>query len=183
MAGSVNKVILVGNLGRDPEIRSTQDGQRIATFSLATSESWRDRSSGERKERTEWHRVVIFNERLVEVVEKYVKKGAKLYVEGALQTRKWTDNQNQERYTTEVVIGRFNGDIQMLDRAGGGGGGGYEGEGEPGGGFGGGGGYGGGSGGGGFGGGSGGGGSGGGGSGGGGRRQPPPRDLDDEIPF
>ena len=178
MAGSVNKVILVGNLGRDPEIRSTQDGQRIATFSLATSESWRDRSSGERKERTEWHRVVIFNERLVEVVEKYVKKGAKLYVEGALQTRKWTDNQNQERYTTEVVIGRFNGDIQMLDRAGGGGGGGHEGEGEPGGGFGGGGGYGGG----GFGGGSGGGGSGGGG-GGGGRRQPPPRDLDDEIPF
>jgi single-strand DNA-binding protein len=174
MAGSINKVILVGNLGRDPEIRSTQDGQRIATFSVATSESWRDRNSGERKERTEWHRVVIFNERLVEVVEKYVKKGAKLYVEGALQTRKWTDNSNQERYTTEVVIQRFNGDIQMLDRAGGGGGGGggggagYDEGGEPTGG-------GGGSGGGGFGGGSGG--------GGGGRRQPPPRDLDDEIPF
>jgi single-strand DNA-binding protein len=170
MAGSINKVILVGNLGRDPEIRSTQDGQRIATFSLATSESWRDKSSGERREKTEWHRVVIFNERLVEVVEKYVKKGSKLYVEGSLQTRKWNDNQGVEKYTTEIVIQRFNGDIQMLDRAGGGGGGGaYEAEGE-------GGGFGGGSGGGGF-------GSGSGGGGGGGGRKPPPRDLDDDIPF
>jgi single-strand DNA-binding protein len=178
MAGSVNKVILVGNLGRDPEIRSTNDGQRIATFSLATSENWRDKSSGERREKTEWHRVVIFNERLVEVVEKYVKKGSKLYIEGALQTRKWNDNQGQERYTTEIVLQRFRGELTMLDSAGGGGGGGggggaYEPEAEAGG-------YGGGSGGGGgFGGGSGGGGSGGGGGG----RRPPPRDLDDEIPF
>src|SRR5215471_1679655 len=101
MAGSVNKVILVGNLGRDPEIRSTQDGLRIANLSVATSESWRDKASGERKEKTEWHRVVVFNERLVEVIEKYLKKGAKVYLEGALQTRKWTDNSGQERYTTE----------------------------------------------------------------------------------
>jgi single-strand DNA-binding protein len=119
MAGSVNKVILVGNLGRDPEIRSTGDGMRIANLALATSESWRDRNSGERKERTEWHRVVIFNERLVEVVEKYVKKGSKLYIEGALQTRKWTDNQGQERYSTEVVLQRFRGELTMLDGAGG----------------------------------------------------------------
>jgi single-strand DNA-binding protein len=115
MAGSVNKVILVGNLGRDPEIRSTQDGTRIANLSLATSENWRDRNSGERKEKTEWHRVAIFNERLVEVVEKYVKKGAKLYIEGQLQTRKWTDKEGQERYTTEIVLGRFNGQLTMLD--------------------------------------------------------------------
>ena len=120
MAGSVNKVILVGNLGRDPEIRSTQDGQRVANFTLATSENWRDRVSGERKERTEWHRVVIFNERLVEVVEKYLKKGAKIYIEGALQTRKWTDNSGQERYTTEIVLQRFRGELTMLDSAGGG---------------------------------------------------------------
>ncbi|HWD57947.1 MAG TPA: single-stranded DNA-binding protein [Stellaceae bacterium] len=119
MAGSINKVILVGNLGRDPEIRSTNDGTRIANLALATSESWRDRNSGERKERTEWHRVVIFNERLVEVVEKYVKKGSKLYIEGALQTRKWTDNQGQERYSTEVVLQRFRGELTMLDGAGG----------------------------------------------------------------
>jgi single-strand DNA-binding protein len=126
MAGSVNKVILVGNLGRDPEIRSTQDGLRIANLSLATSESWRDKASGERKERTEWHRVVIFNERLVEVAEKYLKKGSKIYLEGALQTRKWTDNSGQERYTTEVVLQRFRGELTMLDtRGGGGGGGGY----------------------------------------------------------
>jgi single-strand DNA-binding protein len=126
MAGSVNKVILVGNLGRDPEIRSTQDGMRIANLSVATSESWRDKSSGERKERTEWHRVVIFNEKLVEVVEKYLKKGAKVYVEGALQTRKWTDNSGQERYSTEVVLQRYRGELTMLDgRSGGGGGGGY----------------------------------------------------------
>jgi single-strand DNA-binding protein len=126
MAGSVNKVILVGNLGRDPEIRSTQDGMRIANLSVATSESWRDKASGERKERTEWHRVVIFNERLVEVVEKYLKKGSKIYLEGALQTRKWTDNSGQERYSTEVVLQRFRGELTMLDtRSGGGGGGGY----------------------------------------------------------
>jgi len=121
MAGSVNKVILVGNLGRDPEIRSTNDGTRIANLALATSENWRDRNSGERKERTEWHRVVIFNERLVEIVEKYVKKGSKLYIEGALQTRKWTDNQGQERYSTEVVLQRFRGELTMLDGGRGGG--------------------------------------------------------------
>jgi single-strand DNA-binding protein len=115
MAGSVNKVILVGNLGRDPEIRSTQDGMRIANLSLATSETWRDRASGERKEKTEWHRVAVFNDRLVDVIEKYVKKGAKLYIEGQLQTRKWTDKEGQERYTTEVVLGRFNGQLTMLD--------------------------------------------------------------------
>ena len=124
MAGSVNKVILVGNLGRDPEIRSTQDGMRIANLAVATSESWRDRVSGERKERTEWHRVVIFNERLAEIAEKYLKKGAKVYVEGALQTRKWTDNSGQERYTTEVVLQRFRGELTMLDGARGGGAGG-----------------------------------------------------------
>src|SRR6266852_431721 len=126
MAGSVNKVILVGNLGRDPELRSTQDGMRIANLAVATSESWRDRVSGERKERTEWHRVVIFNERLAEVAEKYLKKGAKIYIEGALQTRKWTDNSGQERYTTEVVLQRYRGELTMLDgRGGGSGGGGY----------------------------------------------------------
>src|ERR1700744_1366532 len=134
MAGSVNKVILVGNLGRDPEIRSTGEGARIANLNVATSESWRDRMSGERKERTEWHRVVIFNERLVEVAEKYLRKGAKVYVEGALQTRKWTDQGGQERYTTEIVIGRFKGDLTMLDGARGaegGMGGGATGGGEP----------------------------------------------------
>ena len=126
MAGSVNKVILIGNLGRDPEIRSTQDGTRIANLSVATSESWRDKSSGERKERTEWHRVVIFNDKLVEIVEKYLKKGAKVYLEGALQTRKWTDNSGQERYSTEVVLQRYRGELTMLDgRSGGGEGGGY----------------------------------------------------------
>jgi len=135
MAGSVNKVILVGNLGKDPEIRSTQGGQRIANFSLATSETWRDRTSGERKERTEWHRVVVFNERLVDVIEKYVKKGSKLYIEGALQTRKWTDNSGQERYSTEVVLQNFRGELTMLDSArgqGGGGGGGGMADADPG---------------------------------------------------
>ena len=122
MAGSVNKVILVGNLGRDPEIRSTQDGMRIANLAVATSETWRDKMSGERKERTEWHRVVIFNERLAEVAEKYLKKGSKVYVEGALQSRKWTDNSGQERYTTEVVLQRFRGELTMLDGARGAGG-------------------------------------------------------------
>jgi single-strand DNA-binding protein len=115
MAGSVNKVILVGNLGRDPEIRSTQDGMRIANLRVATSESWRDKMSGERKERTEWHSVVIFNERLTEIAEKYLRKGSKVYLEGALQTRKWTDNSGQERYTTEVVLQRFRGELTMLD--------------------------------------------------------------------
>ncbi|HYM72368.1 MAG TPA: single-stranded DNA-binding protein [Stellaceae bacterium] len=127
MAGSVNKVILIGNLGRDPEIRSTNDGTRIANLALATSESWRDRNSGERKERTEWHRVVIFNERLVEIVEKYVRKGSKLYIEGALQTRKWTDNAGVEKYSTEIVLQRFRGELTMLDGARGSGGGAMEG--------------------------------------------------------
>jgi single-strand DNA-binding protein len=126
VAGSVNKVILVGNLGRDPEIRSTQDGLKIVNLSLATSESWRDKNSGERREKTEWHRVVIFNERLAEVAEKYLKKGSKIYVEGALQTRKWTDQSGQERYSTEVVLQRFRGELTMLDGKGGGGGGGAD---------------------------------------------------------
>jgi len=123
MAGSVNKVILIGNLGRDPEIRTTQDGTRVANLSLATSESWRDKSSGERRERTEWHRVVIFNDRLVDVVERFLKKGAKIYIEGQLQTRKWTDQSGQERYTTEIVLQRYRGELTMLDSRGGGGGG------------------------------------------------------------
>jgi single-strand DNA-binding protein len=125
MAGSVNKVILVGNLGKDPEVRSTQDGSKIVNLTLATSETWNDRASGERKEKTEWHRVVIFNDRTADVAEKYLKKGAKVYIEGSLQTRKWTDQQGQERYTTEVVIGRFNGQLTMLDTRSGGEGGGY----------------------------------------------------------
>ncbi|MEA2755173.1 MAG: single-strand DNA-binding protein [Aliidongia sp.] len=121
MAGSVNKVILIGNLGKDPEIRSTNDGTKVASLTLATSENWKDRTSGERRERTEWHRVVIFNDRLVEVVERFLKKGAKIYVEGALQTRKWTDNSGQERYTTEVVLQKFRGELTMLDGRQGGG--------------------------------------------------------------
>ena len=120
MAGSVNKVILVGNMGKDPEVRSTQDGTKIVNLTLATSETWNDRASGERKEKTEWHRVVIFNDRVAEVAEKYLRKGAKIYVEGSLQTRKWTDQSGQERFTTEVVIGRFNGNLTMLDTRGGG---------------------------------------------------------------
>ena len=115
MAGSVNKVILVGNLGRDPEVRTTQDGSKIVNLALATSETWNDRASGERKERTDWHRIVIFNDRIADVAEKYLKKGAKIYLEGSLQTRKWTDQGGQERFTTEVVIGRFNGQLTMLD--------------------------------------------------------------------
>jgi single-strand DNA-binding protein len=122
MAGSVNKVILVGNLGKDPEVRTTQDGTKIVNLTLATSETWNDRASGERKERTEWHRVVIFNERLVDVAERFLRKGSKIYVEGALQTRKWTDQSGQERYTTEVVISRFRGELTMLDGRGGEGG-------------------------------------------------------------
>jgi single-strand DNA-binding protein len=120
MAGSVNKVILIGNLGADPEIRRTQDGRPIANLRIATSESWRDKATGERKEKTEWHRVVIFNEGLCKIVEQYVKKGSKVYLEGALQTRKWTDQQGVERYSTEVVLQGFNSQLTMLDRAGGG---------------------------------------------------------------
>lgn len=172
MAGSVNKVILVGNLGRDPEVRNTQDGTRIVHLSVATSEAWKDRGSGERKERTEWHRVVIFNDRLGEIAERYLRKGSKVYLEGTLQTRKWAGQDGQERYTTEVVLGRFRGELTLLDARGEGGGGG------------------------GYGGGGGGygdpsyapaGGSGGGGGGGvrNGRTDPsgPPPDFDDEIPF
>lgn len=124
MAGSVNKVILVGNLGRDPEVKAMQDGRSLVNMSVATSETWRDRQSGERKERTEWHRVVIFNEKLAEVAQKFLRKGAKVYLEGQLTTRKWTDQSGQERYTTEVVVPRFGGTLTMLDsRAGGGEGG------------------------------------------------------------
>src|SRR5277367_6836288 len=115
MAGSVNKVILVGNLGRDPEIRTTQDGREVANFTLATSESWKDRNTGERKEKTEWHRVVIFNDGLVGIVKNYIKKGAKVYIEGQLQTRKWTDQSGQEKYTTEVVLQGFGSQLTMLD--------------------------------------------------------------------
>jgi single-strand DNA-binding protein len=124
MAGSVNKVILVGNLGKDPEIRRTQDGRPIANLSVATSESWRDKATGERKEKTEWHRVVIFNEGLCKVAEQYLKKGAKVYIEGQLQTRKWTDQAGVEKYSTEVVLQGFNSNLTMLDgRSGGAGGG------------------------------------------------------------
>lgn len=169
MAGSVNKVILIGNLGADPEIRRTQDGRPIANLSVATSESWRDKNSGERREKTEWHRVVIFNEGLCKIAESYLKKGSKVYLEGQLQTRKWTDQSGQDKYSTEVVLQGFNGNLTMLDgRNEGGGGGGRD--------FGGGSEYGGGSapsGGGGRGSSSGGGFGGGGGS----------RDLDDDIPF
>lgn len=122
MAGSVNKVILVGNLGKDPEIRRTQDGRPIANLSIATSETWRDKATGERKEKTEWHRVVIFNEGLCKVAEQYLKKGAKVYIEGALQTRKWTDQSGVEKYSTEVVLQGFNSTLTMLDGRGGGGG-------------------------------------------------------------
>jgi single-strand DNA-binding protein len=120
MAGSVNKVILVGNLGADPEIRRTQDGRPIANLRVATSESWRDKATGERREKTEWHRVVIFNEGLCRIAEQYLKKGAKVYLEGQLQTRKWTDKEGAERYSTEFVLQGFNSQLTMLDRAGGG---------------------------------------------------------------
>ena len=119
MAGSVNKVILIGNLGRDPEVRHTNDGVPIVNMSLATSESWRDRASGERRERTEWHRVVIFNEKLGEIAQKYLRKGSKVYLEGQLQTRKWTDQSGIEKYSTEVVLNRFRGELTMLDTRGG----------------------------------------------------------------
>ena len=166
MAGSVNKVILVGNLGRDPEIRSMQSGEEIAQLSLATSETWRDKASGERKERTEWHRVVIFNENLVKVAKSYLKKGSKVYIEGSLQTRKWTDKDGAEKYTTEVVLQRFRGELTMLDgrEGGGGGGGSYGGGGDD---------YGS----------SGSQGGGGRSSGGGGGSAPRRDDMDDEIPF
>ena len=115
MAGSVNKVILVGNLGRDPEVRYAQDGTKIVTFSMATSENWKDKNTGERREKTEWHRVVLFNDRLGDVAEKYLHKGSKVYIEGALQTRKWTGNDGVEKYTTEVVLQRYRGELTMLD--------------------------------------------------------------------
>jgi single-strand DNA-binding protein len=169
MAGSVNKVILVGNLGADPEIRSLNSGDRVANLRIATSETWRDRASGERKEKTEWHRVVIFNDNLVKVAEQYLRKGSKVYIEGSIQTRKWSDQSGQEKYSTEIVLQKFRGELTMLDgrsEGAGGGGGDYGG---------GGGGYGGG---------------GGGFGGGGGQRNQGsgPRedfsaDLDDEIPF
>lgn len=164
MAGSVNKVILVGNLGRDPEVRYAQSGAKIVNLSVATSESWKDRESGERREKTEWHRVVIFNDHLAGIAEQYLRKGSKVYLEGQLQTRKWTGNDGIEKYTTEVVLQRYRGELTMLDTRGGGGGG--------------------------FDGGGGGGGfdsgpSGGGGGdfGGGGQSGPSGGDLDDEIPF
>ena len=115
MAGSLNKVTLIGHLGKDPEVRVGSDGTKIVTFTLATTETWKDKSSGERREKTEWHRVVIFNERVGDVVERYVKKGSRLYVEGQLQTRKWTDQSGQERFTTEIVLSRFRGEMMMLD--------------------------------------------------------------------
>ena len=115
MAGSVNKVIIVGNLGRDPEVRRMQNGDRVANLRIATSESWRDKQTGERKEKTEWHAVSIMNDRLSEVAEKYLRKGSKVYVEGSLQTRKWTDKEGNEKFSTEVVIGRFKGDLTILD--------------------------------------------------------------------
>jgi single-strand DNA-binding protein len=116
MAGSVNKVTLVGNLGKDPEVRNTQGGMKIVNLAIATSDTWNDKASGERKEQTEWHRVVIMNDRLADVAEKYLKKGSKVYLEGKLQTRKWTDNAGQEKYTTEVLLGRFGAEMVLLDR-------------------------------------------------------------------
>ena len=121
MAGSVNKVILVGNLGKDPEVRRMTSGDPVVNLSIATSESWRDKASGEKKEKTEWHRVVIFNKNLADVAEKYLKKGAKVYVEGQLQTRKWTDKDGAEKYSTEVVLQNFRGELTMLDGKSGGG--------------------------------------------------------------
>lgn len=120
MAGSVNKVILIGNLGKDPEIRTTQDGKEIGNLTIATSESWKDKNTGERKEKTEWHRVVIFNPGLMSVVKQYLKKGSKVYIEGALQTRKWQDQSGQEKYTTEIVLQAFNSTLTMLDSKSGG---------------------------------------------------------------
>ena len=118
MSGSVNKVILIGNLGKDPRISRLNSGEQIASFTLATSESWRDKATGERREKTEWHRVVIFNENLCRIAEQYLKKGSKVYIEGALQTRKWQDQSGQDRYSTEVVLQGFRGELTLLDRAG-----------------------------------------------------------------
>ncbi|MDF0594860.1 single-stranded DNA-binding protein [Psychromarinibacter halotolerans] len=167
MAGSVNKVILIGNLGRDPEVRNFQNGGKVCNLRIATSETWKDRNTGERRERTEWHSVAIFQEGLVRIAEQYLRKGSKVYIEGKLQTRKWQDQSGQDRYSTEVVLQGYDGVLTMLDgrgEGGGGGGGGYDDRG----------GYGGGSSGGGYGGGSGGGGYGG---------PAPAGDIDDEIPF
>ncbi len=122
MAGSVNKVILVGNLGKDPELRSMQNGGRVCNLTVATSENWKDKSTGERKEKTEWHRVVIFNDNLSQIAEKYLRKGSKVYIEGALETRKWTDNSGQEKYTTEIVLKQYRGELTMLEGRGGEGG-------------------------------------------------------------
>ena len=175
MAGSVNKVILVGNLGRDPEVRTFQNGGRVCNLRIATSENWKDRNTGERRERTEWHTVAIFNENLARLAEQYLRKGSKVYIEGKLETRKWQDQSGQDRYSTEVVLRPYAGEMTFLDGrdgpGGGGGGGGYSGGGDYGGGGGGnvgyddGGGYGGGS------------------QGGSGPSRAPSRDLDDEIPF
>ena len=173
MAGSVNKVILIGNLGRDPEVRNFQNGGKVCNLRIATSENWKDRNTGERRERTEWHSVAIFQEGLVRIAEQYLRKGSKVYIEGKLQTRKWQDQSGQDRYSTEVVLQGYDGVLTMLDgrgEGGGGGGGGYDDRG----------GYGGGSSGGGYGGGN----QGGGGGGGGGYGGPAPAgDIDDEIPF
>jgi single-strand DNA-binding protein len=117
MAGSVNKVIVVGNLGKDPEVRTTQTGQKIVNLTVATSQSWKDKNSGEKVEKTEWHRVVIFNERLADVAERFLTKGRKVYLEGSLQTRKWTDQQGVEKYSTEIILDRFRGELQILDKA------------------------------------------------------------------
>ena len=160
MAGSVNKVILVGNLGNDPEIKTMQSGDRVANLSIATSESWKDKASGERKEKTEWHRVVVFNQNLIQLCENYIKKGSKIYIEGQLETRSW-EQDGQKKYTTEVVLRQYRGEITMLDSKGSGGGGGFSApsQGDYGGGF-------------------------GGSSGGGGSRSKAPIDeLEDEIPF
>jgi single-strand DNA-binding protein len=169
MAGSVNKVILVGNLGKDPEVRSTQNGGKIVNLRIATSESWKDRNSGERREKTEWHSVAIFNEGLGRTAEQYLRKGSKVYIEGQLQTRKWQDQSGQDRYSTEVVLQNFNSSLVLLDARGGGGGGGGGGDdyGDS------------------FGGGSGGGASFGGGARGGQSRPAPAfdSDLDDDVPF
>ena len=165
MAGSVNKVILVGNLGRDPEVRSFPNGGKVCNLRIATSETWRDRQTGERKERTEWHSVAIFNENLAKIAEQYLKKGSKVYIEGKLETRKWQDQSGQDRYSTEVVLRQFGGELTLLDGRDGGGGGSGGGYDDPG-----------------F-------GAGGGGGGGGSDRSPAPAgggrgsDFDDEIPF
>ncbi|MCR9109295.1 single-stranded DNA-binding protein [Marivita sp. XM-24bin2] len=173
MAGSVNKVIIVGNLGRDPEVRTFQNGGKVCNLRIATSENWKDRNTGERRERTEWHSVAIFSEPLARIAEQYLRKGSKVYIEGQLETRKWQDQSGQDRYTTEVVLRPYRGELTLLDsRDGGGGGGGYGGGssggdygGDYGGGYGGGNDYGGSSG------------------GGGGPARAPARDIDDEIPF